>query len=150
MSTVHSACCFIATLCSALFTGASIYINLVEHPARLECGTEIAVMEFARSYRRAAVLQGSLAILAFLASTTVWFTGGSFGWLIGGLLLVSVVPFTLLVIFPTNKKLLDPKLDKKSDRAARLLHRWGRLHAVRSLLSLVALSLFLSLMTDVG
>jgi len=33
---------FVAVLSCSLFTGASVYINLVEHPARMECGVEIA------------------------------------------------------------------------------------------------------------
>jgi hypothetical protein len=44
---------FIATLCAGLFAGASIYITFVEHPARLDCGTKLAVTEFGPSYRRA-------------------------------------------------------------------------------------------------
>jgi len=38
---------FIAVLACGLFTGAAIYINLVEHPARMQCGVEIAVTELA-------------------------------------------------------------------------------------------------------
>ncbi len=37
----------IATLSAGLFAGAAIYINLVEHPARIECGTDLAIKEFA-------------------------------------------------------------------------------------------------------
>lgn len=33
----------LSTLSAGLFAGAGIYINLVEHPARMECGTEVAV-----------------------------------------------------------------------------------------------------------
>jgi hypothetical protein len=58
--------------------------------------------------------------------------------LIAGLLLGLVVPFTLIVILPTNKGLLDPDLDRGSAEAAALLALWGRLHAVRSILSAVA------------
>ena len=39
----------IATLCAGLFAGAAIYITLVEHPARLECGTVLAATEFGTS-----------------------------------------------------------------------------------------------------
>ena len=39
----------IAIVVSGLFAGAAIYINLVEHPARVSCGTPLAVREFAPS-----------------------------------------------------------------------------------------------------
>lgn len=38
-----------ATLCAGLFGGAAIYVSLVEHPARLECGTALAISEFGRA-----------------------------------------------------------------------------------------------------
>ena len=37
---------FVAVLACGLFTGAAIYISLVEHPARMECGVELAAAEF--------------------------------------------------------------------------------------------------------
>jgi hypothetical protein len=40
---------FVAVLSCSLFTGASVYINLVEHPARMECGR--AVRSWQESYR---------------------------------------------------------------------------------------------------
>jgi hypothetical protein len=49
------------------------------------------------------------------------------------------------VILPPNKLLLSPTLDEQSVEAERLLARWGRLHAVRSVLSGFALRLFLYL-----
>ena len=36
------------------------------------------------------------------------------GWLIAGILSGSVIPFTLIVILPTYKRLLSPVLDKWS------------------------------------
>ncbi|MBI3247915.1 MAG: DUF1772 domain-containing protein [Deltaproteobacteria bacterium] len=136
----------LATLCSGLFAGASLYINLVEHPARLQCGTALAVAEFAPSYQRAAVMQAALAALGFLSAAAAWFSGSSLHWLVGGLLLGAVIPFTFIAIFPTNKQILDPSLDKESARASDLLHQWGRLHAVRSALSLASFVIFLCLL----
>ena len=136
---------FVAVLACALFTGAAIYINLVEHPARMQCGVEIAATEFAPSYRRATVLQATCAALGLLASVGAWLAGASLCWLIAGVLLGSVIPFTLIAILPTNKRLLSPTLDRRSAEAGRLLASWGRLHAVRSVLSGLALLLFLYL-----
>ncbi len=131
----------LATLCAGLFAGAAIYITFVEHPARLECGTELAATEFGPSYRRAAVMQATLAAIGLAAALVAWVQGRGLTVLIAGLLLGGVIPFTLLVILPTNKRLLDPNLDRKSAEAAVLLARWGRLHAVRSLLSALAFAL---------
>ena len=136
---------FISVLSCALFTGAAIYITFVEHPARMQCGVEIAATEFVPSYRRATVMQATCAAVGLLSSLAAWLTGASFSWLIAGVLLGSVIPFTLIVILPTNKRLLSPTLDRRSAEADRLLARWGKLHGVRSVLSGLALLLFLYL-----
>jgi uncharacterized membrane protein len=140
----------LATLCAGLFAGAAIYITLVEHPARLECGTELAATEFGPSYRRATLMQASLAAVGLLAALVAWAQGRGVGVLIGGLLLGVVIPFTLVVILPTNKRLLDPGLDRGSAEAALLLARWGRLHAVRSLLSASAFMVLLWCLAERG
>jgi uncharacterized membrane protein len=133
----------LATFSSGVFAGAAIYINLVEHPARMECGTEVALRQFAPSYRRATVMQVTLAVIGFLMALVVWLRGGSSWWLIGGLNLISVIPFTLLFIFPTNKKILNQSLTQDSGSASGLLVRWGRLHVVRTMLSTLSFLIFL-------
>src|SRR6201997_3153302 len=130
---------FVAVLACSLFTGAAVYLSLVEHPARMECGVELAATEFVPSYRRATVMQATLAAVGLLSSIAAWLAGATFWGLGAGVLLGSVIPFTLIVILPTNKRLLSPELDRRSAEAERLLARWGRLHAVRSVLSGLAL-----------
>jgi uncharacterized membrane protein len=134
---------FVAILACALFTGAAAYVNLVEHPARMQCGTTLASTVFGPSYRRATVMQASLALLATASALGAWWLVGSMLWIIGGLLIFAVVPFTLLVIRPTNNKLLAPDLDRAAPATHRLLVRWGRLHAVRTVASFAATVLFL-------
>jgi uncharacterized membrane protein len=136
----------IAALASGLFAGAAVYINLVEHPARMQAGTRTALVEFAPSYKRATVTQVSLAIAGFLSALVAWRSESDARWLIGGGLLVSVIPFTALAILPTNKKLLDPATANDLGLAEELLTRWGKLHAVRSFLSLASLLTFLFLL----
>ena len=136
---------FISMLACALFTGAAIYVNLVEHPARMKCGVEIAATEFPPSYRRATVMQAILAAVGLLSSIAAWLAGATYWWLVAGALLGAVIPFTLIAILPTNKQLLSSTLDRRSSQTERLLARWAVLHAVRSVLSAVALLLFLYL-----
>jgi hypothetical protein len=130
---------FVAVLSCSLFTGASVYINLVEHPARMECGVEIAATEFSPSYRRATVMPATLAALGLRSSIAAWLAGAIFWWLVAEALLGSVIPFTLFVILPTNKLLLSLTLDRRSAQTGQLLARWGVLHAVRRVLTAVAL-----------
>ena len=124
-------------VCAGLFAGAALYITFVEHPARLECGTALAATEFGPSYRRATVMQASLAAVGLVAATVAWAQGRGVIVLVGGLLLGIVIPFTLLVILPTNQRLLRPDLERGSAEARQLLERWGRLHAVRSATSAI-------------
>ena len=123
----------LAILCTGVFAGAALYITAVEHPARLACGPTIAVKAFASSYHRAAVMQAALAVVGCGAGVTAWMHSGN-GWLLTG---------ALLIIWPTNKALLDPAFAAEPPAAAGLLARWGWLHAVRSLVSTVAFVLLL-------
>jgi anthrone oxygenase-like protein len=136
---------FVAVLACSLFTGAAVYVTFVEHPARMECGVEIAAAEFPPSYRRASVMQAILAAVGLLSSITAWLAGATFWWVVAGALLGAVIPFTLIVTLPINKKLLNPALDRRSAETGRLLARWGKLHVVRSVLGALALLLFLCL-----
>ena len=134
----------LATFAGGVFFGAAVYINLVEQPARLSCGTPLAVTEWRPSYKRATLVQVPLALVGSLSAFIAWRFEDRMAWLIGGLLLLLVIPFTLTVILPTNKRLESPELDLHSEEADRLLRRWGKLHAIRSILSGAAFLVFLS------
>src|SRR5438046_8635196 len=114
----------IAVLACTLFAGAAVYINLVEHPARLSCGTEIAAAQWAPSYKRATFMQASLAVVATLAGIGRWLLTGGTLWLTGSLCIFLVIPFTLVVIRPTNNRLLDPRRERGSSETLTLLETW--------------------------
>ena len=134
----------VAVACCGLFAGAALYINVVEHPARMSCGADVALREFVPSYKRAAVMQASLAVLGGVAGMSTWALGGGLGYLAGALLLLAIVPFTLLVVSPTNKLLLDLHAKGEVGNARALLQRWNRLHAIRSALSVAAFAAMVS------
>jgi hypothetical protein len=134
---------FIATLTAALFAGAALYINLVEHPARLSLGTTAALLEWAPSYRRATWMQAPLALVSFVCGLASAWMGGGPAWAAAALSIGAVVPFTFLGLMPTNRSLLTPSRDLGSPETRYLLDKWAKLHAVRTALSLLATALYL-------
>ena len=133
----------VATLAAGLFAGAAIYVSAVEHPARLSCGTELALREFRPSYKRGAVMQVPLAVVGCLAGLGAAWQLRDGGIAFGAVVLGALIPYTLIAIFPTNTRLLDPALDPRGAEADALLLTWGRLHAVRTAISTLSFVLFL-------
>ena len=146
MSSLVSTLEFTATLSGALFAGAALYINVAEHPARMGLDTRVAALQWAPSYARATWLQAPLALVSLACGAAAWLLGAGLGWLIAALLVGAVVPFTFIVIMPTNTKLLAPGRDLGSAETRDLLVGWGRLHAVRTVLSLVGTAVYLRLL----
>src|SRR5215831_13212738 len=139
----------IAPLCAALFAGAALYINVAEHPARMGLETRIAALQWAPSYKRATWMQAPSALLSFLGGVGAWLMGAGAGWLVAAVLIGAVVPFTLIGIMPTNHELLAPGRDLGSAQTRALLERWGHLHAVRTMLSILATLIYMWLLVGV-
>jgi hypothetical protein len=127
----------LALLSSGMFAGASFYLTTVEHPARMSLGASTALREFRPSYKRAAPQQAGLAIVCFLCGLALALLTQHWLWLLGGSLVGAVVPFTFIVIMPTNRLLLDASKQLDAHTLESLLAKWARLHAVRTVLSLL-------------
>jgi Domain of unknown function (DUF1772) len=136
----------LATLCASLFAGAALYINVAEHPARLSLSARTAAAQWAPSYKRATWMQAPLAIVSLAAGLAVCLMGAGAGWAVAAVMIGAVVPFTFLGIMPTNHALLASGRDLDSAETRALLEKWGRLHGVRTVLSLAATALFLYLL----
>lgn len=132
----------VATLAAGLWAGAAAYISLVEHPATLQVGVQFATDYFPRMAKRAAPIMMVLAVIGAVAGILAWANSGSLLWLIGGAILAAKLPLTAIFIVPTNRKLLGVNAVKSSAEAAALFARWGRLHALRTVLGLVPFFLF--------
>jgi hypothetical protein len=139
---------FIATFAAVLFAGAALYVNVAEHPARMELETKIAALQWAPSYKRATLLQAPLALVSLVTGTAAWLMGAGVWWFIAALLIGAVVPFTFIGVMPTNNKLLSPGRDLTSVETRELLQKWGKLHAVRTVLSLAASVIYLWLLRE--
>jgi len=130
---------WVALVATALFAGAALYVALVEHPARLDAGAETALAQWRPSYRRGKRMQASLAVVGAAAALLDGVFGSGDGLsILAGLLLAAAIPFTLLVIYPTNRKLEESSRLGSDPETLTLLQTWGRLHWVRVALGLAA------------
>ena len=133
----------LALVTAALFTGAAVYINWAEQPARLGLDDRSLLQEWKPSYKHGFAMQASLAVVGFLFGVATWYSTDNWLWLAGALVLVANWPFTLLVIFRTNTVLMQTPPENAGPQSRALIEKWGRLHAVRSALGALATVIFL-------
>ncbi len=114
-----------ALVVAALFTGAAIYINWAEQPARLGLDDRAMLEEWKPSYARGFTMQGSLAVVGFILGTLEWMVTGRWIWLAGAVALVANWPFALFVIMPVNKALEATPIERASAETRALVERWG-------------------------
>lgn len=133
----------VALLAATLFTGAALYITLVEHPARLSLAEAPMLAQWRQSYRRALPIQSLLALFAGAIALGAGWAAGDGVAVAGGIAMLANWPFTLAALLPINRRLSTAMAGPGDAHSHRLLLRWGRLHDVRSLLGVVAVALLL-------
>lgn len=132
----------IALSSTATFAGAALHVSLVQYPARARLGAHAALVQWVHSYHGAPLLQTPVAAIGCIAAIVTASCSANPAWMIAALLIGFVVPFTK-VVMPTGKSLFGPCREPESKEIWRLMHEWGSLHAVRTLLSLAAALLML-------
>jgi uncharacterized membrane protein len=133
----------LALVVAAIFSGAAVYINIAEQPARLNLDDRSLLVEWKPAYERGFRMQASLAVIGFLLGLLAWWQTANWMWLLGALVLVANWPYTLLGIMPTNKALMAIDPASAGPESRRLIEKWTSLHAVRTGLGFAATLIFL-------
>jgi anthrone oxygenase-like protein len=133
----------LALTMAAVFTGAAIYINVAEQPARLQLDNRSLLAEWKLAYKRGYMMQASIAVVGGLIGLVAFLSTLDLRWLLGAVVLLANWPYTICMIMPTNSRLMETPTEAATTETRRVLERWGTLHAGRSALGLVAALIFL-------
>lgn len=133
----------VAQLTAGTFAGACLYIALVQHPARMSRGAASALDDFRATIPLAERLQAPLLIAALGATAADVVLAFSWTMLAGGLLLAAVLAQTIATVLPINRRLLSGAAADHLAEAPTALARWGRLHGIRTVLSVIGALLLL-------
>ena len=133
----------LALTVAALFAGAAFYVSFAEHPARSGLDDRAQLQQWKPAYERGAQMQASLAVIGFLLGVGAWWQTRDELWIAGAVVLVANWPYTMLMIMPVNRELKAISLDDAGEESSVLLQRWGRLHARRTMLGIIATLLLL-------
>jgi anthrone oxygenase-like protein len=133
----------LALIAAAIFTGAALYVNVAEQPARLVLDERALLTEWKPSYRRGAAMQAPIALVGCLLGLIAWWQTSHGGFLIGALAIIAPWPWTLIGIKPTNDALLATELDRAGPQTRALVVKWGALHGGRTALGALATLAFL-------
>ena len=133
----------LALMIAAVFAGAALYVNIAEQPARFRLDDRALLAQWQPSYKRGFAMQAPLAVAGFILGLLAWWQTGGWPWLLGAIILIANWPYTLLVIMPTNNRLMaaDPAAADAATR--RLIEKWAGLHAIRTALGFAAVAVFL-------
>jgi len=133
-----------ALTAAAIFFGAAFYVNFAEQPARLHLDDRSLLVEWKPAYKRGFIMQAPLAVIGFVLGILAWWQTGVRLWLLGALTLVANWPYTIFVIAPTNNTLMAIDPTNAGPYSRELIHKWSKLHAVRTALGLAATVIFIS------
>jgi hypothetical protein len=127
---------------AAAFSGAALYINMVEQPARLALDDNALLSEWRPSDRRGFALLASLALISAVLGLATYFETQDLRWLIGAVIVILSWPYTFFAMVPMNNRILAVS-GSDTSAARELVRVWGLLEYGQTAIGLVACAAFL-------
>jgi hypothetical protein len=127
---------------AAAFLGATIYIGLVEQPARLGLNGRAMIQEWKLSNHRGTLVLSGFAVLSAAIALVQFRQSGDVRWIIGGTTILASWPYAYFVMVPVNVWLFAVQLGKPVSPVRSLMRDWGLLEWGHVLIGFSACSVF--------
>jgi len=137
----------ISVISGGIFAGAAAYISFAEVPALKDSGPNEFWRFFPHMYKRAARMQAPLTVISGISGIIYSIRIAESSpiiskvWLGAATSFIVIAPYTIFVMMPTNKRIIESNktLEKESEKEE-LLNKWSKLHLVRTVTSLLGFS----------
>jgi hypothetical protein len=132
----------LALAVAGAFTGASLYVNFVEQPARLKLDDAALMKEWEDSDHRGFVLLAGFALVSALLGFIDYRLLDDFRWLLGAATIIAAWPYMFFAIVPLNNRILALISAEAGSEARRTIELWGRLEFGLTALGAAATAFF--------
>lgn len=141
----------VSTISVGLHAGGCMYINIVEHNARMAMDTPSCHKEWKESFDRAARYNRTLAFITGISTAGSYYCqpSKSMTFLLGGVSMFLIFPYTLFVLRPAAIEPIyddyDKIVDLHSEEFVReTVDKWNWYHALRTGVSMSVFVAFVS------
>jgi hypothetical protein len=132
---------YLALAFAAALSGAALYVNVVEQPARLALDDQALLNEWAPSDSRGVALMAGLSLISAALGLSAFYAGGDPRWAVGATIAILTWPYTFFAMAPVNNQILT--LAPRDIGAARaLVRQWGLLEYGQTAIGLLACGVF--------
>ena len=132
----------LALAAAGAFTGASLYVNYVEQPARLALSDDALIKEWEPSDHRGFIILAGLAFLAALFGFIAFRELNDIRWAAGAGVAIATWPYTYLAIVPLNNRILALIGADAAHEARKVIDMWGKLEIGLTAMGLASSLLF--------
>ncbi|OAI24876.1 MULTISPECIES: DUF1772 domain-containing protein [Methylosinus] len=132
----------LALAVAGAFTGASLYVNFVEQPARLKLDDKSLMKEWETSDHRGFALLAGLSLLSAVLGFIDYKTSDDARWLAGAAVIVAAWPFMFYAVSPLDNRILALISAEDGADARKSIELWGKVQLALTALGALAVALF--------
>ena len=109
--------------------------SIVVHPILVKAKKVTAIEVFKPFFDKTHIAVLYMSIIVSLLALAISIISGNWWWFGISLIMHLNGPYTVFFMMPLNRRLMDEKVNPDSEQTSNDIIKWGKLHAVRTVLN---------------
>jgi len=115
--------------------GIALTASIVVHPILVKAKKVTAIEVFKPFFDKTHIAVLYMSIIVSLLALAISIISGNWWWFGISLIMHLNGPYTVFFMMPLNRRLMDEKVNPDSEQTSNDIIKWGKLHAVRTVLN---------------